>query len=518
MVQLRATALLAFALLAGACDLGGGATDSADAVRIAFVTDEGISLDEGSRRDAAVVRATQTGLTAFEPGGRVVPSLAISWRVSDDGLTYIFKLREAYWTDGRRMTAGDVVAVLRRIVAPGSRSVLRRQLMMIENAAPVAANRKPVRMLGVDDPRPDTVVIRLTRAEPALLQLLADPSAAIARAGDTPAASGPFERVDDEADGSVRLVRNGSHFAADAVTLNGAELSELDAAAAVERFAAGALDIVTGGRLAGLRLARGAESGAMHLEPTWGVYYYLARTSAGPLADVRVRRALAMSVDRAGILARMFNLPGLQPAYGALPPTLPDAYAGSAAEWAQWTAEARQAEAARLMTEAGYGLDNPLVLRVAIPHGREHTDLLEAMTAYWGAIGVRVKAYARGPLPHRQTIAKGDYDLALVEHIAPAPVADIFLDPFTCANRLGGYCNPAVDALLEQAASEDDPGTRIQLQRRANRLIAEDAPLIAVLSPLRWSLVAPRVTGWQDNIAGAHPLWALSIAGSDKEN
>jgi oligopeptide transport system substrate-binding protein len=510
----RWTAALIALVLAG-CD-GTGGSGGGDALRIAYIADEGIGLNGQSARDAAVTRATQIGLTTFEPGGRVIPSLAISWRVSEDGLTYIFKLREAYWNDGRRMTSGDVVAVLRRIISPGSTNPLRRQLMMIENAAAVAANRKPARMLGIDDPRPDTVVIRLERAEPALLQLLADPAAAIVRAGESPPPSGAFQQVATERADIVRLVPNGSYYAAESVTLEAAELAELDALVAIERFGRGELDVVAGGRVGGLRLARTVDD-ALRLEPSWGVYFYLARTSAGPLADVRVRRALAMSIDRSAILSRMFAIPAMQPAYGALPPTLPDAYAGSAAEWAQWTAEARQAEAVRLMAEAGYGLERPLELVIAVPHGREHTDLLEAMSGYWGAIGVRAKAYARGPIPHRKAIEEGEYDLALVEHSAPAPIADLFLEPFTCATRLGGYCNPAVDALLDQAAAEDDPGTRIQLQRRANRLISEDAPLIAILSPVRWSLVAPRVTGWQENIAGVHPLGGLGIGNGEEQ-
>jgi oligopeptide transport system substrate-binding protein len=171
----------------------------------------------------------------------------------------------------------------------------------------------------------------------------------------------------------------------------------------------------------------------------------------------------------------------------------------------------------RLLAEAGYTFNQPLTLSVAIPHGREHADLLAAISNSWGVIGVRVKAYARGTLSHRRAIEKGDFDLAAVERIARAPVADTFLQPFTCAVRLGGYCNPAVDQLLADAAAEDDPGTRIQLQRRANRLISEDAPLIAVLSPIRWSLVSRRVTGWENNVAGAHPLSGLAMTGTKEE-
>jgi len=513
--QLAATLTLA---ALGGCDLSDGGGDGGSVLRAAYIADSGIKLDASSRRETALVGATQLGLTTLESTGRVVPALASSWRVSDDGRSYIFKLRNAYWTDGRQMTAGDVVAVLRRIVSPGSKNPLKSQFMMLANAAAVASNRKPARMLGVDDPRPDTVVITLEQAEPALLQLLADPAAAIVRSGDAPPASGPFVRLNADDAGVIRLAPNKTYFAADTVALGGAVLTEADAETAIRRFNAGELDVVTGGRIGGIRTARTAvEADALRLEPSWGLYFYLARTGGGPLADVRIRRALAMSIDRASILSRMFGIAGLQPAFGVLPPTLADAYAGSAAEWAQWSPDARQTEAVRLLAEAGYSFNQPLTIEVAIPHGREHSDLLAAIADHWGAIGVRVKAYSRGPIPHREAISKGDFDLALVEHIAPAPIADMFLSPFTCKTRLGGYCNTSVDKLIEQAAAEDDAGTRIQLQRRASRLISEDAPLIAILSPVRWSLVSPRVSGWENNNAGAHPLAGLAIDGNQEK-
>jgi ABC-type oligopeptide transport system substrate-binding subunit len=499
-----------------ACD-GEVPGDDADSLaRIAVVEASAVGGDASAAR--LVAASTQIGLTAYEASGRVVPALAASWRVVDDGRTYVFKLRNAQWEDGRRMTAGDVVAVLRRVVAPGSENPMKPHLMIVENAAAIAVNRKPARMLGISDPRPDTVVITLTRAEPALLALLADPALTIARAQVPPPASGPF-KISTVSGGRTQVVKNPQYFAVDRVSLDGALVEAMGMNAAISAFRAGAVDIVTGGTLDGLREARLVpnSSAVLQSEQSYGLYYYLARTSAGPLADIRVRRALAMVIDRRAILAGVFGNAGVQPAYGALPPSLPDAYAGSAADWAQWTPEARQAEAIRLLAEAGHSFERPLDIAVAIPRGAAHRDLLAAMTRYWGTIGIRVKAYSRAPDLHQKAIADGDFDLAVVERIPAAPLVSAYLAPFSCAVRAGGYCNPSVDELLENAAKQTDPGTRIQLERRANRLISEDAPLIAIATPIRWSLVSPRIGGWQNNFAGAHPLAALSVTGPRRE-
>ena len=251
MIRSRFLALLLGGLAAGCGNGGGAGGGDGSSLSIAYIADEGLLVDPESARDRAVIAATQIGLTGNEPGGRVVPALAQRWRVSDDGLTYVFKLRDARWADGRRLTAGDVVAVLRRIIAPGSGNPLRKRLMMVENAAQVASNRKPARMLGIEDPRPDTVVIRLNRAEPALLQILADPAAAIVRSGADPSAAGPYKRAEGDA-GAIILTRNAFYYDAAKVTLDSATLSEDDAASAIEALKAGRIDVVTGALVTGL--------------------------------------------------------------------------------------------------------------------------------------------------------------------------------------------------------------------------------------------------------------------------
>ncbi len=508
--------ILAFSLIVAACGETDGTHSSETLLRVEFFADDGMGNPALLGLDNVVTGSTQIGLTMSEASGRVVPGLATSWRVSADGRSYIFKLREAYWADGRRITSGDVVAVLRRIIAPGSHNPLKPLLMRIAEAPAIAANRKPVRMLGISDPLPDVVVIDLSQPEPSLLQLLAHPAATIIRREKTPPASGPYSAVPaDEDDRSLRLVRNPAFFNADTVSIDEivlAETNNIDAS--IGRFVAGKIDILTGAKLSGLNAARAVQNQAtLHLDPSWGLYSYLARTGGGPLADIRVRRALAMSFERSNIIDRVLGGSGAQAAFGALAPTLPDAYAGSGPDWALWTPDVRQTEAARLLAEAGYSPANPLTLNVALPRGKEHEQLLGQLAAYWGAYGIRIKAFKRGAEAHRKAIAQGDFDLAAIERIAPAPVPGYFLSPFTCAERMGGYCNPAVDQLLKDAEQVDDAGERIQLQRRANRLISEDAPLIAVMSPVRWSLVSPRVSGWQSNIAGTHVFSGLRVTG-----
>ncbi|MGB7405810.1 MAG: ABC transporter substrate-binding protein, partial [Pacificimonas sp.] len=464
------TLLSSFAALClAACGMDGGASDERP-IAVAFVADDGLGDRDRDEQADYATAAAHLGLTGHGEDGRIVPELATSWRVLDDGRTYVFKLRPAVWPDGREITSGDVVAVVQRALAPGSEVMLKPYLMEMAEADAVAANRKPPRMLGIDNPLPDVVTIELDRPAPALLELLAQPDLAIVRAReDSPPPSGPFAIAEDGA----ALVPNGR--ATDETVVHPLALSTLSLPAALEAFVEGDVDIVTGSATSGLSqvLADSETLGAqLRIEPTRGIYGLLAKTSSGPLADVRVRRALSMTVDRDALIDLLGAPIGMEPAFGPLAPTLPEAYAGAVPDWSSWTVEARATEAVRLLSEAGVTPRTPLSIDVAVPRGNTHEMIVATLAEGWRPYGINIRAYRRPPALHREVVEDGDYDLAISERIAPAMLPEFFLRPFSCDIRAGGYCNPGIDGVLAAAAEARDPSERVQLIRRAARLMA----------------------------------------------
>ena len=460
---------------------------------------------------AMMTEATQVGLVALDGNGQVVPGIATSWRVSDDGLSYIFRLRPAKWADGREVRAGDIVAVYRRILEPGSRHPLKPLLDRIENAADVSAGRKSPKALGVNDPLPNIVEIRLAAPQPAFLQLIAHSSMAIQRQGKVPPALGAFQIEDAEAR-PLRLTRNPAYFDASAVALGGIELTPSDDVnAAILRFRRNATDIVLSDGLAGLAEARSVPlQGALRTEAAHASYGYLVNAK-GPLADRRVRRALAMAINRAAPPFVSAAFPGAPALTGIVPLGLPSYPAPAQPDWAAWTPEARAAEAARLLAEAGYGAAKPLIVEVSIPKGPEHAALLASVARDWAALGVTTRALVRSPSGHASALAKRDYQLALVERVAPADSARFFLVPFLCRAQPKLVCNREADRLLDASRRETDLALRQAAVRQAEQLLIDDVAMIPLLVPLRWSLVHPRVAGWSDNPLGAHPLSRLDV-------
>jgi oligopeptide transport system substrate-binding protein len=171
-------ALLALALATGGCG-GGQRKDDAPVVVSAIGGEAKLADPSAGTLDAAarvLMGATAQGLVRFDAAGQIEPALAERWIVIDDGRSYIFRLREAYWPDGAPVTATQVVRVLRRAAAPTSRNALAPFLAVIDEIVEMT---------------PSVIEVRLKRPRPDLLKLFAQPEMAVFRTGPLDG-SGPF--------------------------------------------------------------------------------------------------------------------------------------------------------------------------------------------------------------------------------------------------------------------------------------------------------------------------------------
>ena len=484
--------VLAAIALAGCSGASGG-----DAVLRADIV--GTFDDPASPPRLALTQATQLGLVQFDSAGQVVPGLAASWRVVDGGRSIIFRLRDARWSDGRTLKAADVVAAFRRIMAPGSRNTLKPLLAAIDNSASVGTGRAPVAMLGVTAPLETVVEVRLSAPDAGMLEVLALPGAAIVRTGAGAPSIGAF-RVVEPGKRPLILKRNPAYFAAARVRLASIALMPAgDPVAAVTRFVRGETDLVAGDGIAGFGEARTlAPRGTLKVEAALGSYGYRINLGREALGDARVRQALAMAIDRDALVTDVFGSAVVVPLTTLVPPDV-----GTGAPlvpgWAGYDLASRRAFAIRLLAAAGYGPGKPLRLSVGVPPGREHVRVFDRVAADWAALGVISSVIERSPAAQGAAITRGDYDLAVVERSAPVASPMFFLRPFTCAAR-SGYCNPSADRLLAGGSV-----------REAEAAMLADTPMIPLFVPMRWSLVAPGVTGWVANPGGRHPFAALDI-------
>jgi peptide/nickel transport system substrate-binding protein len=425
---------------------------------------------------ALLLESTAQGLVRFDAGGEIEPALAQSWIVSDDGRRYTFRIRRIEWApDGARVTAEQVAARLRAAVSRASRNRLKPVLGAIDT---IVAMTDEVLEISLHGPRPN------------MLQILAQPELAIlqGRRG-----TGPY--VIGEADaGSVRLAlpqRDDEDERAGRIDLL---LRGERAALAVARFAGDEADLVVGGTIADLAIARaaGLPNNRLSFDPVHGLFGLAFATNATPFDDPAVRRALTMAIDREGLIEAL-GAPGMEARITIVPPGLEELPRPTLPDWAGGSLSARRAAAAAAIT----ALPSPPRLRVAMPDGPGYRILFARLRRDWRLIGVEAERVA----------PTAPAELRLVDGVAPAVLATWYLRHFTCDSS--AICSPDADAALVAARAAPSLRERQAHLAKADGILSVRTPFIPLATPVRWSLVSRRLTGFRPNMFARHPAVTL---------
>ncbi len=419
--------------------------------------------------------ATAEGLVRFDANGQIEPGLAERWIVIDQGMSYIFRLRDAQWSDGSRVDAEQVVAQLRRQIGSGSRNPLSPFLTAVDEIVTMT---------------PQVIEVRLHRPRPDLLKLFAQPELALWRRGAAGGA-GPM-RVVQEGKRSLLLrpaVDPGRADPEDQRKTGPEQDVRLigeRAARAIVRFAARDSDYVAGGTFADWPLVALASVAPANIrfDPAAGLFGFVIVNRDGFLADAANRTAISGAIDRNAATGAVMQ--GWEPAERILPDTLDSTVPPALPGWSLLTPDQRR-EQARARA-AAYG--RPIVLRIALPVGPGATAFYAQIAASLIAVGIT---------PRRVGYDEAA-DLRLVDQVAPYDSARWYL-----ANACALCGEDARNALI---AARDAPtlAERSRLIAAADAALAVDGAFIPIARPLRWSLVAMRLRQWRPNSRAWHPL------------
>jgi oligopeptide transport system substrate-binding protein len=420
------------------------------------------------------------GLVRFDARGQIEPGLAERWNVSDDGLSYIFRLASGDWPDGRAINARDVARLLNRQLRAASRNPLKDTLGAVDEIVAMT----------------DRVIeVRLKAPRPNLLQLLAQPQFAIVREGQ---GTGPF-LIDprQDAPGAIAMSRT-IPVLDDEDRVEHVHLRHAAAADAIRQFRSGKAALVLGGTFADLPLVpRGERSlrGALRFDPVAGLFGLVPARRGGPLADRQLRDLLNRSINREALIA-MFDVPGLVPRATVLQAGLEGGMNPSPPAWTQQAHAERQSAAAAEARRA-IGGEEPLRLAVALPEGRGGDRLLQRLAADWRPLGIElVRAGPDAPA-----------DLELIDQVAPSSSPAWFVRSFHCGEV--PICSQEANERMEAARLSLGGADRAALLAEAGRLIDEDILFMPIAAPIRWSLVADSLPGFAENIFARHPLSGL---------
>lgn len=429
--------------------------------------------------DAVLMQNIGQGLVAFDANGNIVAGLAERWNVSDDGLSYIFRLAATKWPDGRKVTAQQVARLLKREIGPRSKNPIKDALGAVDDIVAMT----------------DRVVeIRLLSPRPNLLAVLAQPELGIVRNG---LGTGPFS-VDPKpsAAGELRLVRDVLTPEEDLMRKEEVLLGGADARLAVEDFVRGRSDLVLGGTFADLPDAQQARlpRDSLRFDPVAGLFGLVPVRAGTNFDNADLRRLLSQSINRDGLIAAL-RVPGLGPRATVLETGLDGIAPPPAPPWMNVPLETRRkdlvGEATRL-----FGNAKP-VIRLLLPPGGGADVLLRQLQGDWGALGFPVERAAN----------ESDADLRLIDIVAPSTSPAWFVRAFRC--EAVPVCDAQADQLMDAARSATISQQRYALIVQAAAKIDDEQLFIALGAPVRWSLVSSRIQGFAGNRFAIHTLTNL---------
>jgi oligopeptide transport system substrate-binding protein len=508
------------------------------------------TLDAHKCQDVAcgnVLRDLYEGLVTEDARGRLVPGMAERWSVSPDGRTWTFVLRNGLrWSNGEALDAPQVVASFRRAFEPITAAPFGELFDALHGAKAVQAGDAPATALGVEARDARTVVFHLDRSAP-LPALLTLPIAypvylpAVQRFGaqhTRPGAlvgNGAYRLAAWMPQANLVVERNprfhdAKHVAIDRVRFHVTE----DAAAELQRFAAGDLhitEVVPPQPLDALRRRFGAR---LHIAPYLGAFWLGINTTVAPLRDgdcVRVstrgafdarglaplragcldrghalRRALSMAVDR-DILVRHVTGFGERTAYGVVPPGI-EGYAPASTPWSTWSQARREAQARELYRAAGFDARNPLELEIRYNTSTPHRRLALAVAAMWRQVlGAHVRLRNE-----EWKVFVGNRKQRVITQvfrggwIADVPDARNFLAAFGGPGPLDwtGYDDPGVAQRLARADAARSPVARNAWLRAAELRVLQSDAVIPLYFYTSKHLVDARVRGFEPNALDHH--------------
>ncbi|UOO82639.1 ABC transporter substrate-binding protein [Uruburuella testudinis] len=461
-----------------------------------------------------IVRDLFEGLVETDEKGDIIPAVAESWH-SDDNKVWTFTLRaDAKWSNGEPVTAEDFVYSWRRLVDPNTASPYASYLQAakIDNIDDILAAKKAPESLGVKAIDPQTLEITLTAPVPYFPKMLYH------------AATKPVHRATVEKFGvkwtqPEHFVGNGAYKISKWVVNERIELAKnpeyRDAAAVktermvflpigsqtddVARYKAGEVDITDALPPEMFAKLRAEHPDELKISPYLCTYYLEINNQKAPFDDARVRKALALTLDRDTIAAKVLGR-GEEPAYNLTRVGTAD-FVPYVPAWTKMDYTARIDEAKKLLAQAGYSEGKPLTFTFLYNTSEQHKKIAVAAASMWKqALGfVNVKLENQEWKTYLDNRRNGNYQLARASWCGDYNEPSTFLNTLRSGNSSNRafYQSAEYDALLDKTLDADiDAAARSELYRRAESKIDEDAAIIPVYGYVNARLVKPHIGGY----------------------
>ena len=474
-----------------------------------------------------LMRDLYEGLVVQNNKAEVVPGVAESWEVSDDGLVYTFKLREdAKWSNGDPVKASDFVFAYQRIQNPETAAPYANMLYPIKNAEAINKGEMEPSELGAKAVDDNTLEITLNAPTPYFLELLTHQTghpmhqASVEEHGDqftrpgNMVTNGAYMLESFTPNDKIVMRKNPHFHGADDIQIDVVNFIPFeDRATCLRRFEAGEVHSCSDLDNQQMDYMRENLGDQVRVAPYLGVYYLPVKVKKEKLADPRVRHAISMAIDREFLATEIWR-DSMLPAFSFVPPGIGNYGENAVLPYAEDDILDREDAAKALLEEAGVE-EGSLSVELRHNTGENHKNTMTALADMLGNIGIKatiVEMEGTGYFDYMKQ--DGDFDITRAGWIGDYSDPQNFLFLFESENLGFNYPrweNADYDALMEKAGNTIDIDERAAVLKEAEALLLEEVPIIPVMYYSSGSLVSDKLKGWEDNVMNVHGTRWMSI-------
>lgn len=445
------------------------------------------------------------GLLKMDKNGNMIPGLAESYEVSDDGLTYTFKLRKGLkWSDGSDLTAKDFVYSWKRVADPNTAAPYGQDVLGKVKGYEEAAGGN-IDALAVSAPDDTTFVVELANPVPffdriaAFSTLVPVQEATIEANGDawtlspeTNVTAGPYKLAEFTDGDRIVLEKNENYWDKDNITFDKITYRLIeDPNAAYTAYKQGEVSMIKSVPSEEIPALKGTEE--FHVDPLMGTYYLSFNTAKKPFDNEDVRMALALVIDRDYVANTVMQGTYL-PANKMIGPGVSDAAPDSSFEKVteeKYTKgvgsgdyEADVAKAKELLAKAGYpdGQGFPTIEYSTNDQGY-HKSVAEYLQNVWKEkLGINTDIAIKEWKVFTADRRAGNYDVArngwVMDWNDPSNLLNLFVTG--SGNNDGKISIPEYDELMEKASTTMNVDERFDYLHKAEQLLLDHAALTPV--------------------------------------
>ncbi|MFC1990276.1 peptide ABC transporter substrate-binding protein [Chloroflexota bacterium] len=474
----------------------------------------------GEARSHQYIMQIFSGLVRLDDNLEPAPDIAQEWKVSDDGRTYTFYLRQdVSFHDGRRVTAQDFEYSWQRAFDPATGSLTAgTYLVDIVGVSDVLA-RKSKEISGVSVIDDYTLEVTIDAPKSYFLSKLTYPTAFVvdstnAESGSqwwrSPNGTGPFKLKKWDENSQLVLERNGLYYG---------KLAEVDYAVfhlwggvPMNLYETGKIDVtdVYLDYIDKVTDVAGPFYRELVIVPELSFYYIGFNTTKPPFDDVSVRRAFSQAIDKDKLVSLVFK-DTVQRADGILPPGIP----GFNRDLSGLKYDVDEAK--RLIRESKYGDVSklPPITITTSGWGGLISQELEALVHQWRQnLGVEVRVRQLEPQRFFYNLKQEKDEMFDMGWIADYPHPQDFLEVLFHSesdNNYSGYGNLEVDSLLKRASVEQNNEMSLALYQQAEQKLADDAACLSLWFGQNYVLAKSYVKGYNLNPLGIALLNGVSV-------